>query len=76
MVYHAKSDEMQKLAAHPDARRVHGESGIEYLSLPEVVLSPSAVGYQCPITGSYRYREVLVAPQFKDGSPIKGPHEE
>lgn len=76
MVYHAKSDEMQKLAAHPDAKRVHGESGIEYLSLPESVLRPSAVGYQCPITGSYRYREVLVAPEFQGGAPIKAPYEE
>jgi hypothetical protein len=76
MTHFAKPDEMAKLARHPEARPIQGESGLSYLSLPEPAINPEAQQYLCPITHALQFRSVLVVPVAADGTSHNAPYEE
>lgn len=76
MTHLAQPDEMAKLARHPQAQLVQGESGFAYLSIPEGVINPEAEQVLCPVTNTPRFRSVLVAPVTADGTAFNAPYEE
>lgn len=75
MTYFAKPDEMAKLRASPEASVVTGESGLEYLHVPENVVNPDAQQRVCLLTGELRYRDVLVIPRADNGHIFAPPYE-
>ena len=76
MIHFANPDQTRQIARHPEAKRVEGESGLSYLSVPEIAVNPDAAKHLCPLTNSERYRDVVVAPLAADGTSFKAPYEE
>lgn len=64
---------IETLAQHPQAQKITGASGIEYVSVPQGLVSPDAKPLPCPVTGSARYQDTLVMPAaFTFNAPYEG----
>lgn len=75
MMHFAKPGQLDQLALHPEAKRVVGDSGLSYLSIPENVINPDAAKRFCPLTNSERYRDVLVTPVLADDTTLNTPYD-
>jgi hypothetical protein len=76
MNHFATQDEMAKLARHPEAQLVQGESGLSYLTVPENLINPEAEKHHCPINDRLKFRSVLVAPVSENGITYNPPYDE